>query len=57
MDQWVGRYRGGGLAALRPRKAKGGAAKLTCEQRAVFRARALLHLPPYSPELNPAERV
>lgn len=41
VDQWVGRYRGGGLTALRPRRAKGRAAKLTAEQRAAFRARIL----------------
>jgi transposase len=41
VDQWVGRYRGGGLAALRPRKAKGRAAKLTPGQMAAFKARVL----------------
>ena len=41
VDQWVARYRGGGLAALRPRKAKGRAPALTAGQRAAFKVRVL----------------
>ena len=41
VDQWVGRYRRGGLAALRPRKARGRAARLAPERGAAFKARLL----------------
>ncbi len=41
VDQWVGRYRGGGLAALRPRKARGRAPALTPGQLAAFKARVV----------------
>jgi transposase len=41
VDQWVARYRGGGLSALRPRKAKGRTPGLTPEQGQAFKARVL----------------
>jgi len=41
VDQWVARYRGGGLPALRPRKAKGRSPGLTPEQGQAFKARVL----------------
>jgi transposase len=34
VDEWVGRYRDGGMAALLPRKQKGAVPKLTSEQQA-----------------------
>lgn len=39
VDEWVGRYRRGGLAALVPRKQPGRRPKLTPEQEAKLRAR------------------
>jgi transposase len=41
VDQWVGRYRRGGLEALRPRKAGGRAPKLAPEKRQAFESRLL----------------
>ena len=38
VDQWVGRYRRGGLDALRPRKQRGAAPKLTAAQQEELRA-------------------
>jgi transposase len=38
VDQWVGRYRRSGLDALRPRKQRGAAPKLTAEQQRELRA-------------------
>jgi transposase len=39
VDEWVGRYRRGGLAALRPRKQPGRRPKLTPEQEGHLKAR------------------
>lgn len=39
VDEWVGRYRRGGLAALAPRKPQGATPKLTPEQVAQLKAR------------------
>jgi transposase len=39
VDEWVGRYRRGGLAALRPRKQPGRRPKLTAEQEGRLKAR------------------
>lgn len=41
VDQWLARYRKGGLAAIRPGKAKGRKAKLPAEKHAAFKARLL----------------
>ena len=41
VDQWVARYRRGGLEALYPGKAKGRTAKLTPEKQRAFKARIL----------------
>ena len=38
VDQWVGRYRRGGLGALRPKRQKGATPKLTAAQHAELRA-------------------
>lgn len=39
VDEWVGRYRRGGIAALMPRKQPGRPPKLTAEQEAALKAR------------------
>jgi hypothetical protein len=41
VDLWLARYRGGGLAAVRPGKAKGQKPKLPVEKQAAFKARLL----------------
>ena len=41
VDKWVARYRGSGLDALRPRKARGRSPGLTPEQGRAFKARVL----------------
>ena len=41
VDQWLARYREGGLAALKPGKAKGQKPKLPVEKQAAFKARLL----------------
>jgi transposase len=41
VDQWVARYRAGGLDGLRPRKARGRAPKLDAANRQAFKARVL----------------
>jgi transposase len=41
VDQWLARYRKGGIAALAPRKAKGRTPKLTEAQRQALKARVL----------------
>lgn len=41
VDQWLGRYRKGGLAAIQPGKAKGQKPKLPVEKQAAFKARLL----------------
>jgi transposase len=41
VDQWLARYRKGGLEAIRPGKAKGQKPKLPVEQHAAFKARIL----------------
>lgn len=41
VDQWVGRYRTGGLAAIKPGKAKGQPPKLAVEKQPEFKARLL----------------
>jgi transposase len=39
VDEWVGRYRGGGIAALAPRKQPGRKPKLTAKQEKKLKAR------------------
>jgi transposase len=39
VDEWVGRYRRGGLASLRPRKQPGAVPKLNAEEQAWLKAR------------------
>ena len=41
VDQWLARYRKGGLEAIRPGKAKGQKPKLPAEKQAAFKARIL----------------
>ena len=41
VDQWLARYRAGGLDGLRPRRAKGRAPKLDAARQQAFRARVL----------------
>jgi transposase len=41
VDQWLGRYRSAGLAAIKPGKAKGQKPKLPVEKQAAFKARLL----------------
>lgn len=41
VDQWLARYRAGGLGGLRPRKARGRAPELDAERRQAFKARML----------------
>jgi transposase len=41
VDQWLARYRGGGMEALRPRKASGRPPRLAAGRRAEFKARFL----------------
>lgn len=41
VDQWLARYRKGGLEAIKPGKAKGQKPKLPVEQHAAFKARIL----------------
>jgi len=41
VDQWLARYRSGGLAAIKPGKAKGQKPKLPVEKQAAFKARLL----------------
>lgn len=41
VDQWLARYRTGGLAAIKPGKAKGQKPKLPVERQAAFKARLL----------------
>jgi transposase len=41
VDQWLARYRSGGLAAIKPGKAKGQKPKLPVEKHAAFKARLL----------------
>jgi transposase len=41
VDQWLARYRSGGLAAIKPGKAKGQPPKLTLENQQAFKARLL----------------
>src|SRR6476646_10904533 len=41
VDQWLARYRKGGLEAIRPGKAKGQKPKLPAEKHAAFKARLL----------------
>jgi len=41
VDQWLARYRRGGLEAVKPGKAKGQKPKLPAEQHAAFKARML----------------
>jgi len=41
VDQWLARYRSGGLAAIKPGKAKGQPPKLAVEKQQAFKARLL----------------
>jgi transposase len=41
VDQWLARYRSGGLAAIKPGKSKGQPPKLTLENQQAFKARLL----------------
>ena len=41
VDRWLARYRGGGLAGLRPRRAKGRVPKLDAAKQQAFKARVL----------------
>jgi len=41
VDQWLARYRSGGLAAIKPGKAKGQKPKLPADKHAAFKARLL----------------
>lgn len=41
VDQWLARYRSGGLAAIKPGKAKGQKPKLPVEKHAAFKARLM----------------
>src|SRR5687767_9049452 len=41
VDQWLGRYRSDGLAAIKPGKAKGQKPKLPVEKQPAFKARLL----------------
>jgi transposase len=41
VDQWLSRYRGGGLSAIKPGKAKGQSPKLAVEKQQAFKTRLL----------------